>query len=52
MYEVRDQKNAVAAWVEAQPKCPTRKEVIAKFPEAPQRIIRAVLQSREDRERK
>lgn len=52
MQDVRDQRFAVEKWVDAQPECPTRKEVVAKFPRAPQRVIRAAIQSREDRERK
>lgn len=52
MWDVRDQRFAVERWVDAQPKCPTRKEVGAIFPRAPQRVIRSAIQSREDRERK
>jgi hypothetical protein len=51
VYEVRDQKFAVEKWVEAQPKCPSRKDAMTKFPEAPQRVVKAAVQSREDRER-
>lgn len=50
MYEVRDYKNAVEAWVNAQPSLPSRKEVAANFPDAPHRVIKSVLQSRKDRE--
>lgn len=51
MYEVRDHKFAVEKWVESQPQCPTRKETVAQFPDAPQRVVKAAIQSREDRER-
>jgi hypothetical protein len=51
VYEVRDQKFAVEKWVESQPQCPTRREAAAQFPDAPQRVIKAAIQSREDRER-
>lgn len=52
MQDVREYRFTVEQWIDAQPKCPTRKEVVAKFPHAPQRVIRAAIQSREDRERK
>jgi len=52
VYEVRDQKFAVEKWVESQPTCPTRKEAAAQFPDAPQRVVKAAVQSREDRERR
>jgi hypothetical protein len=50
VYEVRDHKFAVEAWVNAQPALPSRKEAVAQFPDAPQRVIKAALQSRKDRE--
>ncbi len=50
MNEVRDHKFAIEKWVNAQPSLPSRKEVQDKFPEAPHRIIKSVLQSRKDRE--
>jgi len=49
--EVRDQRIAVERWVESQPKCPSRKQAVEAFPTAPQRLIKAAIQSREDRER-
>lgn len=50
MNEVRDHKFAVEKWVNAQPALPSRKETVARFPEAPQRVVKAALQSRKDRE--
>ena len=50
--EVREQRFAVERWVNAQPQCPTRKQAVAQFPDAPQRIVRAAVQSRMDRERR
>lgn len=50
MYEFRDHKFAVEAWVNTQPTLPSRKEVQDKFPNAPHRVIKAALQSRKDRE--
>ena len=50
MNEVRDHKFAVEAWVNAQPALPSRKDAQARFPEAPQRVVKAALQSRKDRE--
>jgi len=50
VYEVRDHKFAVEAWINAQPALPSRKEVQDKFPDAPQRVVKAALQSRKDRE--
>lgn len=50
MNEVRDHKFAVEKWVNAQPSMPSRKEVVAQFPDAPHRVIKSVLQSRKDRE--
>lgn len=52
MEEVREQRFAVERWVNAQPQCPTRKQAVAQFPDAPQRIVRAAVQSRMDRERR
>ena len=51
MYESRDQRLAVAKWVDAQPSCPTRKQIKRQFPDVDQRHIRSALQSRQDRER-
>lgn len=51
MQDSRDNRFAVERWVNAQPQCPNRKQVVAEFPNVPQRIIRAAIQSREDRER-
>jgi hypothetical protein len=48
--EVRDHKFAVEKWVNAQPTLPSRKDVVAQFPNTPHRIIKSVLQSRKDRE--
>lgn len=51
MQEIRDLRNAIERWVDAQPKCPGRKQVVEAFPTAPHRLIRSAVQSREDRER-
>jgi len=51
VYESRDQRLAVAKWVDAQPSCPTRKQAKRQFPDVDQRHIRSALQSRKDRER-
>ena len=51
MFVVRELKKQVEAWVDAQPTCPSRKQAQKQFPKAPQKLIRAVIQSRKDRER-
>lgn len=51
MYESRSKRNAVEAWVDAQPTCPTRKQTRAQFPDVEQKHVRAALQARQDRER-
>lgn len=45
----RDQKHEVEQWVAQQPTIPGRKAVQKQFPNTPQRIIKQVLQSAEDR---
>jgi len=50
VYEFRDHKLVVEQWVNAQPALPSRKEAQDKFPDAPQRVVKAALQSRKDRE--
>ena len=47
----REQRNRVEEWVNAQPKCPSRKEVKREFPDVDQKHIRSAVQSRKDRER-
>lgn len=51
MYESRDQRQAVAAWVDAQAECPSRKQAKRQFPNVDQKHIRAAIQSRRDRDR-
>ncbi len=51
MFDARNQREAIARWVDAQPVCPTRKQVKAAFPDAPLKVIRSLVQSRKDRER-
>lgn len=51
MYESRSQRQAVDRWVNAQDKCPNRKQVKREFPDVDQKHIRAAIQSRKDRER-
>jgi hypothetical protein len=48
--ELRDVKFEVEKWVNSRPSVPSRKEVFEKFPHAPQKIVKALLQSRKDRE--
>lgn len=52
MYESRSQRQAVDRWVNAQDKCPTRKQAKREFPDVDQKHIRAAIQSRKDRERR
>ena len=47
----RDQRKRVEKWVNAQPECPSRKEVKREFPDVDQKHIRAAVQSRKDRDR-
>ena len=49
---LRDQKSEVEAHINSQASCPSRKAVAARFPDVPVRIIRSLIQSREDREKK
>lgn len=51
MQDVRGWRKRVEAWVDKQATCPSRKTAAKQFPEVPVKVIRAVLQSREDRER-
>ena len=51
MYDSRKQRKQVEAWINAQPECPTRKQVKQQFPQVDQKHIRSALQSRQDRER-
>ena len=51
MFDERKRKAAVERWVSKQDLCPSRKQAVATFPEVPQRIIRAVIQSRKDKDR-
>jgi len=48
--ELRDVKFQVEKWINSQASLPSRKEVFEKFPSAPQKIVKALLQSRKDRE--
>lgn len=50
MYDSRTQRNQVQEWVDAQPECPTRKQVKKRFPDVDQKHIRPAIQSRKDRE--
>jgi len=50
MFDSREQRNQVQAWVDAQPECPTRKQAKRQFPGVDQKHIRAAIQSRKDRE--
>ena len=50
MYESREQRNRVQAWVDALPECPSRKQVKRQFPNVDQKHIRSAIQSRRDRE--
>lgn len=50
MFDSRSQRNLVKEWVDAQPVCPSRKETQNHFPAIPQKHIRALVQSRKDRE--
>ena len=52
MFESRSQKHKVEEWIIAQDKCPSRKETQREFPNVPQRLIRAALQSRKDSDRR
>lgn len=52
MYESRDQRAQVEAWINAQPTCPTRKQTQRQFPDVLQKHVRAALQSRKDRDKK
>jgi hypothetical protein len=51
-FDKRDNRFAVEKWVNSQPTCPSRKEVQEQFPDVQHRVIKAVLQSRKDREAK
>lgn len=51
MYESREQRQEVQEWVDAQPECPSRKQVKRQFPKVDQKHIRAAIQSRKDRDR-
>lgn len=52
MFNERNRRAAVEQWVNNQDTCPNRKQVIQAFPNVPQKIIRAVIQSRKDKDRK
>jgi hypothetical protein len=45
----RYQRQRVEQWIDEQPELPTRKETQRQFPDAPQRVIRAALQSSKDK---
>ena len=51
MSGVRDWRKQVEKWVDAQPTCPSRKQGQKQFPDVPQKVVRAAVQSRKDRER-
>ena len=50
MFESRTLRLVVKKWVDTQEVCPTRKQTIKHFPNVPQRVIRALLQARKDRD--
>jgi hypothetical protein len=52
VYDERSQRAQVEQWVNGQVACPSRKQTVKAFPEVPQRIIRAAIQSRKDKDRK
>lgn len=49
MFDSRNQRQLVQEWVDAQAKCPSRKEAQRHFPNIPLKHIRAAIQSRKDR---
>jgi hypothetical protein len=49
--DTRKKRVQVEKWINEQEVCPSRKQVAERFPDAPQRIVRALLQARKDRER-
>jgi len=49
--DVRQKRWKVEKWINEQEVCPSRKEATKQFPDAPQRVVRALLQARQDRER-
>jgi hypothetical protein len=51
VFESREDRKRVEAWVNAQEKCPTRKEVKKQFPAVAMKHIRSALQARVDRDR-
>ncbi len=51
MFDRREQRNRVQAWVDTQPECPNRKQAKRQFPNVDQKHLRAAIQSRKDRER-
>lgn len=51
MFESREDRKRVEAWINAQEKCPTRKEVKKQFPDVAMKHIRSALQARVDRDR-
>lgn len=50
MNELREWRIKIENLVEKREVCPSKKEVIEKFPKAPHQLIRACVQSRRDRE--
>lgn len=52
MSDTRRIKLVVEKWINEQEVCPSRKQAAAHFPNAPQRIVRSLVQARMDREKK
>ena len=50
MFDSRDQRDRVRAWVDAQPECPSRKQARRQFPDVDVKHVRSAIQSRKDRE--